>query len=124
MKIKAVVFDWDGTLFNSMSYKRSNFVALFEKFSIATDDLIHFHVTYSGIPRKELFNRCLEMYTGQKFSEIEYQAISEKYTMMNLESSKTTRPFEDVEPGLKLLSEKGLKLFVSSSSAHDELTNV
>lgn len=124
MKIKAVVFDWDGTLFNSMEYKRGNFVELFGNYSIPKDSLIEFHKTYSGIPRKDLFNKCLELFTKKTFSDSEYEIVSAKYTQMNLDSSIVVKPFDDVLSGLQSLKQKELKLFVSSSSAHDELTEV
>ena len=124
MKIKAVIFDWDGTLFNSMEYKRENFTRLFEGHSISHRDLIDFHQKYSGIPRKELINKCLQHFQLQTLDDGAYQKISAKYTQMNIESSSQAVPFEDVEPGLMALKERGIKLFVSSSSAHDELTLV
>lgn len=124
MAIKAIVFDWDGTLFNSMEYKRKNFVDLFSKYNISSDELIRFHTSESGIPRQDLFNKCLLQYTGTQFSHEEYELISQKYTLLNLHSSKTTSPFPDVKEGLEALKKRGLKLFVSSSSAHDELTEV
>ncbi len=120
---KAIVFDWDGTLANTMEYKRANFVKLMSSFGPSEKDVENFHREFSGIPRRKLMQKCLESLAGRDLSEAELEQLSDKYTQMNMESSLSASPFADAKMFLEFAKGK-FQLFVSSSSDPDELLKV
>lgn len=118
----AIIFDWDGTLFDSMRYKKNNFIELFSRFSNDREKLAALHEKLSGIPRQELFSRIYLEVVGKPLNEQIFQELSAAYTKANLAASKNSSLFPDAYEVIESL--KKLKLFVSSSSAHDELMEV
>lgn len=120
-----IVFDWDGTLFDSMSYKRDNLCATFSTFSGASDELIKvLHARYTGLPRRILFEHIAVALRGNGLSEQEFSALSLDYTERNIKSSHGAKPFPDALYAIPLLQASGLKLYVSSSSNPEELRKV
>jgi phosphoglycolate phosphatase-like HAD superfamily hydrolase len=119
---KAFIFDWDGTLFDSMKHKRDHFVELFSKWEKDPQKLETFHRTYSGIPRKELFKKAFWECTGEELGDTEYQELSDEYTLLNVSKGKNSPLFADVIPFLE--KEKEQLLFISSSSAPQELESM
>lgn len=117
---KALVFDWDGTLFDSMKYKRTNIVRIFSGLGAEAADVERLHGELSGIPRRELFNVMIRRLFARDMSEAEYEDLSRSYTQLNNTSSEQARLFDDVSPALAVLA-GGFLLFVSSSAVPEEL---
>jgi phosphoglycolate phosphatase-like HAD superfamily hydrolase len=119
-----MVFDWDGTIADTMGYKRTNFIDLLAPFAPEKrDEIRDFHITNSGLPRRFLIIKTLEHICEQTPNSAEVEALSTNYTLMNLKSSINAKPFVDALEFIQLNSEKFL-LFVSSSSDPEELTTV
>lgn len=120
---KGLIFDWDGTLFDSAAYKRSNFVDLLSGEGLPAVDLQIYHEREAGIPRRKLFgNAFLNLGAGHLTDE-RFAVLSARYTEMNLQSSLAAAVFPDAMDFLERLP-RDVMLFVSSSSAHDELNTV
>lgn len=120
-----IVFDWDGTLFDSMPYKRANFCALFSEISsTGQDEMLQLHSRYSGLPRRTLFEHVAVALRGTGLSEPEFEALSLRYTGLNIDSSLRVAPFADALHAVPLLRALGFRLYVSSSSAPEELLPV
>ena len=120
---KGIVFDWDGTLFDSMSYKRDNFVKLYTDMGVSILDVTSLHQELSGLPRKELFSKLYSTIFDRELSEEKFKQLSSEYTKLNIKSSSKSKVFLDVKPTIEALTPKSL-LFVSSSSPHNELSKV
>ena len=57
---KVIVFDWDGTLFDSMDNKTRNMGLVFHHhFDFSEKEVVALYCRYSGIPRRELFAQIL-----------------------------------------------------------------
>lgn len=122
-KTKIIVFDWDGTIFNSMEYKKNNIIKSIQKFkNIDSNKIIELHNKYTGIPRKSLIECIWNESIGEVLNDITFEAISTLYTQLNIESSKNAVIFED---SLRLLSKiknkKNINIYVSSSAAKEEI---
>ena len=112
---KVIVFDWDRTLFDSMAYKCSNFVDIFERLGCDPKDLISLHIEYTGLPRNTLFSAVYRKLLKKELSDKDFQESSHEYTELNHEKSKDSRLFDEVESTLADLK-KEYTLIISSSS--------
>jgi phosphoglycolate phosphatase len=117
---KAIVFDWDGTLFDSMAYKCSNFVDIFERLGCDPKDLISLHTEYTGLPRNTLFSVVYRKLLKKDLSDKCFQELSNEYTELNHKKSKDAKLFDEVESTLIDLKKK-YTLIISSSSVQNEL---
>jgi phosphoglycolate phosphatase-like HAD superfamily hydrolase len=124
MNKKAIIFDWDGTLLNSMPYKRSNFILLMERFGINQEQALSYHLECSGIPRKELFTQALKKIVNKEISDKEYDLLSDEYTQLNIREAKHASIFSDALAVIPELHKRKYQLFISSSSAPNELKTV
>jgi len=127
--IKAICFDWDGTIVDTMSLKIKNAGELFHEFSGNKIDKNHFensYKRYSGIPRKELFNAIVKDNIGKSLTDLEFNYLSNTFTQKNSSSFKTQKVFrEDVRSLLAQLKKTlKLQLFVSSSAIVEEITSL
>lgn len=120
---KTIIFDWDGTLFDSMTYKRENIAKIFTEIGADGKKVILLHHKLSGIPRRELFMEIYKILFQNRLTKENYNYLSRKYTELNIKSSFKSRLFDDVEPALNYLSANYL-LFISSSSEEEELLQI
>lgn len=120
---KAIIFDWDGTLFNSMEYKRENLVKIFTELGADREEIINLYTRLSGSPRRKIFSALFEVLFRENLSESRYRELSRRYTDLNLKNGLHAKLFDDVEESLKELK-KRMPLFISSSSDPDELMAV
>ena len=121
-----LLFDWDGTLVNSLDIKVHHAGLLFaETFDLDPAEVEAAYQQHSGIPRRQLFNAiCVDNGLSPLADEL-FVRLSKRFSAMNLEalsnpciqgliSSETCQALED-------LKELGYPLYVSSSADPDEV---
>jgi phosphoglycolate phosphatase-like HAD superfamily hydrolase len=124
-----LLFDWDGTLVNSLDIKVQHAGLLFaEAFDLDPAEVEAAYRQHSGIPRQQLFNAiCVDNGLSSLADEL-FVRLSKRFSAMNLEalchpgtqgliSSDTYRALED-------LKELGYPLYVSSSADPGEVQKV
>ncbi len=121
--INTLVFDWDGTIFNSMKYKKLNIIKSLQNFTnIESKKIIELHKKYSGIPRRHLIEKIYFESQGIILEDETYNKISKFYTKMNIESSKNATIFPDA---LRLIQKikkiNKIKIYISSSASREEI---
>ncbi len=119
----AIIFDWDGTLFNSMEYKMRNMIKIFTELGASESETVLLYRKLSGVPREKLFKAMFNNLLGRKMTDGEYIHLSNTFTNLNIESSLNAKLFNDVIPAIKKLKIL-FCLFISSSSDHKELISV
>ena len=119
----AIIFDWDGTLFNSMEYKMRNMIKIFTEFGASESETVLLYRKLSGVPREKLFKAMFNNLLGRRMTDGEYIHLSNTFTNLNIESSLNAKLFNDVIPAIKKLKIL-FCLFISSSSDHKELVSV
>jgi len=120
-QVKAVLFDWDGTLVDSLPVKVHNTGRLFQQaYGLHPDKVEASYRKHSGVPRRQLFDAILDECGLAGMDEATFQRMSSEFSGMNREA--LTNPGMDgvVRPGsretLGRLLELGCRLFVSSAA--------
>ena len=128
-RIRAVLFDWDGTLVNSLDVKIHNAGGLFhQEFGFSSQEVEEAYRRLSGIPRRQLFDAIMQDLGKPPLQEEVFNHLSMKFSELN------TRALSNPAlPGLipastpvllKYLQEKGCFLYVSSSASTTELKEI
>ncbi|MDQ7837088.1 MAG: HAD family hydrolase [Thermodesulfobacteriota bacterium] len=122
-RIKAVVFDWDGTIVNTMPLKINNAASMFEEiYNADAENVSLSYRKYSGVSRKELFNLIAIENMGRELSLLEFNRLSSEFTLRNTTSYKENRVFDEKNRELlQWLAARGFELFVSSSAVKEEI---
>jgi HAD superfamily hydrolase (TIGR01549 family) len=123
---RVVLFDWDGTLIDSLEIKIQNASILFQEVLGFDPQTAAFaYRQHSGIPRRELFEAiCVENGMIQLREDI-YQRLSQRFSAMNLASltdkSLTNLVPVDTTVTLSALHKQGYPLYISSSAIAQEI---
>jgi len=118
---KVLVFDWDGTLFDSMQYKHKNTFLALQEFNWANEEeIFKIHSETTGLPRKILFNSIAISLRGEPFTDKEYSKVSNLYTSLNIASAKQAKVFPEVIEFLLKITKK-IPVYVSSSADVNEV---
>jgi len=124
---KIFIFDWDGTIFDSMDIKVKNFIETLTKL---TGSGINDHVfrsrvkflyeKYSGLPRKTLFENILRE-ANIKGNIIKYSKFNRDFSRLNKTNLLKAEVFKDAKSFLNLLVKNKRDIFISSSMPQEEL---
>jgi len=122
-RFKAIVFDWDGTVVNTMQHKKHNASAIFaERYGVARKNSFSSYERYSGVSRKELFDLIAKENLGRGLSSIEFNKLSSEFTLRNIDSYKRNTVFDERNREVFIwLTTHGYSLFISSSAVKDEI---
>jgi len=119
----AILFDWDGTLVNSLDLKVHNAGVLFnDRFGYSTASVEKAYRTHSGVPRRVLFDAISLDVGDRTLSDNEYEELSSAFTELNLSNLTSGYLFSDTIETLDYLKGCGIKLFVSSSAIPEDVT--
>jgi len=118
--IKAIGFDWDGTLADSMQVKAEAFAkTLVKRYPVLNEEeIIRIYWETRGTPRVEQVAEIQRRYGLQQLTPEEDRAWSEEFTATY--SQKPIPLFEDTSRVLEPLG-KGLHLFVTSGMSQTNL---
>jgi len=115
------VFDWDGTVVDSLSAKARHAADLLAPLlgvgAAAAEDSYRRN---SGVARRLLFDRIAEDLAGRRLAQEEFQRLSAAFTALNLERIPVA-PYPGAEPALHELAARGVRLAVSSAAPADDL---
>ena len=122
-RIKAVVFDWDGTVVDTMPIKICNASNIFsEQYDVDSESIAESYRKYSGISRRDLFDLIAKENIGRELSKIEFNRLSSEFTSRNVESYKTNKVFDNNNRKVLVkIREHGFMMFISSSANKDEI---
>lgn len=117
-----VVFDWDGTLIDSLPVKIQNAGALFaQTFGISGEKVMDAYRRHSGVPRRALFDAICQDVGLPLLDETQYAEMSESFTAMNLKAISRLEPPQDTVITLQWLVAQDIPAFVSTAAAPDEV---
>ncbi len=122
MAVKAVGFDFDGTLVNSLGEKVKNAGIVYsQEFGVDPKNVETSYKKYSGVSRRFLFDKIAEQTINRKLSEEEYNRLSNKFDKLNSSVIVPERLYPDTVKVLVEQKNKGRILYISSSVPHSVL---
>jgi phosphoglycolate phosphatase len=122
------IFDWDGTLFDSMAIKTDNFcevlsMQLQSRSNATIDDIRKLFKALSGIPRYEIFHRIAGHF-GVSLTQDAIDIMSGKLTTLNTTRLAQANLFPDALPFLQTIADAHRTLYISSSVPEEELHRI
>lgn len=78
--IKAIIFDFDGVLVESMDIKARAFAFLFKAYPGQVEEIVKFHLRHGGMPRYEKFERIYEDILHEPLSEEKKKMLGEQFS--------------------------------------------
>jgi len=120
-----IVFDWDGTLIESLPLKIKNAGILFEEtFGVSGADVETAYRIHSGIPRRQLFEAICADNGLPPLTDAQFSSLSAEFTKRNRAAVSRVEVESVVLLTLAALNEKGYPLFISTSAVPDEVLSV
>lgn len=126
-KKKVLMFDWDGTLFDSMAVKEKTFSeVVYSYLSSRNHDIIPKHVVelyrkFSGEPRAQIFHKIAKHYNILLLSDQDISNMSNMLTKKNETALLESQMFPDAIMLLTALNATPFKIYISSSVPKEEL---
>ena len=121
-----LLFDWDGTLINSLEIKIANAGIVFEAvLGLPQEGVLAAYRRHSGIPRRQLFSAICDENNHPPLDTQQYQTLSQRFSELNMRF--LTNPEtpglvpKDTQAILPVLRDSGHPLYVSSSAITEEL---
>ena len=116
LQLKAIVFDFDGTLADSMPFLEDIGVQMMMKYyDVTKEDATHRYRTTTGLPYEHQIKMNFPDHPENKV------AIGE-FEKMKIERIFEQSLFDDTETTLKEIKTKGISIFVSSSTFQPTIT--
>jgi len=123
---KIIVFDWDGTIFDSMKAKIQSFSSVvstyFCEIGVLTNpnDVANIYLKYSGRPRKEIFLKVAKE-ANYKLETSNIDELNKRLFLKNRTALANINIFPDALRLLKLLAGTDFLVYISSSVPQVEL---
>ena len=120
----AVLFDWDGTLVDSLSLKVRNAGQVFrDVLQYDPQEVEQAYRHYSGIPRRVLFDSIVIAVGDRPLSDEAYAQLNREFSALNQMSISAEHVFPDVPRTLSKLRSMGFTLIVSSSASPEDVAH-
>ena len=122
------VFDWDGTLFDSMAAKTQSFASVVSGWLqgqgalITLPEVARLYRLYSGEPRRVIFRKIAQD-AGTQADAADCDAMSEALFERNRTALEAVPLFDDAIPCLEMLLSRDKALCLSSSVPQAELSH-
>lgn len=123
MAVRAIAFDFDGVILESVDLKTRAFRSLFTEYPQSLDDIIRLHLENGGLSRYAKFEMIYRDCLNQPLSELEKERLGRRYS--TLVANELERcPFVPGAQEFLQWQSVGLLRFVVSGTPEDELRQV
>jgi phosphoglycolate phosphatase-like HAD superfamily hydrolase len=118
--LKAIIFDFDGVIVESVAVKTDAFRRLFAQYPEHHDEILTYHKINGGISRYVKFQYIYDKILKQPLSEAQSKQLGERFTQYALEEVLAAPFVDGAEAFLKKYHDR-LKLFIVSGTPQDEM---
>src|SRR5437867_7623801 len=121
--IKAIIFDFDGVILDSVSTKTEAFRKLFMEYPQHIGRILEYHMTNGGLSRYEKFKVIYRDILKKELAPDEMRELGEKFTNFSYDAV-IQAPF--IKGAKEFLNEhhKDFLLFVASGTPHEEMVSI
>lgn len=121
--IRAIIFDFDGVIVESMDIKTKAFAFLFKDYPSDLDEILRFHSLHGGLSRFEKFDYIYREILGEVLSPQVKERLGEEFSQYVYEEVIKC-PF--VQGAREFLDAyyKRISLFIVSGTPQDELVSI
>jgi len=124
-----VLFDWDGTLVNSLDIKVRNAGLLFsEAYGVDKQQVEVSYRQHSGIPRRRLFEAICRDLGLHALDGAAYHQLSQRFSEMNMTALTDARTPgllpEETPAALRELGDRGYPMYISSAADPQEIHHI
>jgi phosphoglycolate phosphatase-like HAD superfamily hydrolase len=88
MKYKAILFDFDGVIVDSMELKLDSYCYAFEGYNINKNEIRKMQINNAGFSRNVVIRNIYNQYISQVIKDTELQNIIDRFCMRDRENSK------------------------------------
>lgn len=121
--LKAIVFDFDGTLLESADIKTDAFATLFRKFHEHLDEILNYHLAHAGISRYVKFRTIYRDILKRPLSSSEEQGLADSFRELVLDKMAACPLVPGAEEFLRKASDR-YQCFIASGAPDKELCDV
>lgn len=118
--LRAVIFDLDGVLLESMEAKTQAFWDLFADYPVQVNEIVAYHAANGGVSRFEKFRHIFDEILKQPLSEERFRFLCDRYSDLVLTRVLESPLVPGAEAFLREFS-RDLLLFVVSGTPSEEL---
>ncbi len=121
--IKAVIFDFDGVICESVQIKTEAFRRLFADYPESLDRILEYHKRHGGISRFEKFRVIYRDFLKKEINDAELQRLGEQFSVFSYESVLNAPLVKGAFEFLKR-SHQSFYLFIVSGTPQEEIWGI
>ena len=123
MNLKAIIFDFDGVICESVEAKVEAFRQLFKDYPEHLDKILRFHIQNGGMSRFEKFKIIYRDFLNLELTPRRSEELGKKFTEYSYEAVVKSRFVKGAQEFLKKYSKKIL-LFIASGTPQEEMVSI
>jgi len=124
MSIKAVIFDFDGVITESMDIKTDAFAYLFkDRPKDIVDKAVKLHLDNGGMSRFEKFKIIYDEYLGEELSEEKSEELGKEFSRFCFEKMLICPYVKGADDFIRKYYDKYM-FFIVSGTPHDEMNKI
>lgn len=122
--IRAIIFDFDGVLVESVNVKTQAFRDLYADYgAVVVEKVVGYHLEHGGISRFEKFKYCHRNFLGKEICTEELQKLGNEFSL-RVKEAVIKAPWVSGAHGFLIDYHNKLPLFVASGTPDDEIREI
>ena len=125
MRWKAVFWDFDGVILDSVNVKTEAFAQMFKQYGPEAEKaVVNYHLAHGGVSRYEKFRYYYEKILGFPITEDEVTHLGKVFSQLVLQKVIDSPYVPGAKDALELLKKEKVPCFVVSGTPEDEMNHI
>jgi len=119
---KAIIFDWDGVVTDSVGVKTEAYAQMFRKYGAEIEkQVVEYHLAHGGVSRFDKFRYFHKEFLGEEISEEKVQKLSNEFSELVFQKVVDAPFIKGAIDAIHKAHQQGLLLFVISGTPIEEI---